>query len=735
LLLAFVFCLFAVPLTVFAQLTADDVGLGFAAETGLTTTDIRTVIGRVINAFLGLLGIVVVAIFMYAGFLYMTAGGDATKVDTAKRWMINAVIGLVIVLSAYAITAFLFQAITNSTLFGTLSGPSTPPSSLGGIRSGSSHLLGNGIIEYHYPEREQGDVPRNTNVSITFKRPLLLSSVIAGYNDNNTYDFSDDEYTDALGVTHDIESFADLADLTLVLNNSNFRVIPTDNLGQRDDFETRHPASALIDQPPAVTVVRLSQVSDVFDPQDKQTLVIDPDDFLGSSVTDVGYRVAMRGGVDGLRVWSADQGFEVGDEPLVEAAFELDGIDGGYNWSFTTGTLLDTTPPSITNIFPGTGRGEIERNILLQAYFSEPMDATTTSGRIGGGFSNIEIEGRCLAGEDCPCWIDGADCNRFEPIPGQVKLGPRYRTIEFIPDIPCDSVRVNSCGDPVYCLPKNIDLRVRVKAATLSADPPAASLPNGPLDLVGNSLDGNSNGVAEGPGASSYYRNTETGAGDTTHWDYQVGNVIDLEPPHILQTNPSSEGPGVDMGDSYPVGPSNIPADLPVSVVWSKMMSVYSVRSGGYNEAGGEEIFTSPQTTVALRAYELEKADPEQDCLALEPGQECATLPPLPPPYFFVGFGDGPVPHPSDPSVQVTEMVIDHRDFLTPNDLGFSELEIQAGFTQGIPYYQPVLGSKLKDAWQNCFYPSEKSGCTMFDGQRSCCNSTGREPFTCELGY
>ncbi|HSD12579.1 MAG TPA: IPT/TIG domain-containing protein, partial [Patescibacteria group bacterium] len=88
-----------------------DLGLGYATAIGLTTTDIRTTIARIISYFLGFLGIVAVCIMLYAGFLWMTAGGNEEKVSTAKRWMINGTIGLVIIMSAFAITQFIFRAV------------------------------------------------------------------------------------------------------------------------------------------------------------------------------------------------------------------------------------------------------------------------------------------------------------------------------------------------------------------------------------------------------------------------------------------------------------------------------------------------------------------------------------------------------------------------------------------------------------------------------------------------
>ncbi|MFC1639110.1 pilin, partial [Patescibacteria group bacterium] len=200
--LVLTFCLFALPAVALAQINASDLGLEYATEMGLTTTDIRVTIIRVVNALFGLLGIIVVILILYGGFIYMTSQGDPAKIDTAKKIITNAVIGLVIILAAYAITAFIIQAITGATMFPGGRPPSRTPSTfLTSLRNGPSHHLGNGVIEYHYPERGQIDVPRNTKIAITFKKPFVPSTVFADYESCDTvtdpdcvptYDLSDD---------------------------------------------------------------------------------------------------------------------------------------------------------------------------------------------------------------------------------------------------------------------------------------------------------------------------------------------------------------------------------------------------------------------------------------------------------------------------------------------------------------------------------------------------------------
>ena len=85
------------------------------ASTGLGTQDVRQTIGKIINVALSLLGVIVLVIIIYGGFLWMTAGGNDEKVGEAKKWIFGCIIGLVIILSAYAIATFVISNLVNAT--------------------------------------------------------------------------------------------------------------------------------------------------------------------------------------------------------------------------------------------------------------------------------------------------------------------------------------------------------------------------------------------------------------------------------------------------------------------------------------------------------------------------------------------------------------------------------------------------------------------------------------------
>jgi type IV secretory pathway VirB2 component (pilin) len=77
-------------------------------------TDLRTVAARIINFVLGFLGIIAVVIILFGGFKWMTAAGNEDKVAEARKLLVAGVIGLVIILAAWAISTFVIGAVYNS---------------------------------------------------------------------------------------------------------------------------------------------------------------------------------------------------------------------------------------------------------------------------------------------------------------------------------------------------------------------------------------------------------------------------------------------------------------------------------------------------------------------------------------------------------------------------------------------------------------------------------------------
>ena len=104
--------------TQLAQAISSDYGLEATANAaGLPVGDLNPIdiAATIVNLVLGFLGVLLVVLIVYAGFMWMTAAGDEQKITKAKALLGNAVIGMAIVLAAFAITAFTTNTIQRAT--------------------------------------------------------------------------------------------------------------------------------------------------------------------------------------------------------------------------------------------------------------------------------------------------------------------------------------------------------------------------------------------------------------------------------------------------------------------------------------------------------------------------------------------------------------------------------------------------------------------------------------------
>lgn len=82
----------------------------FMGTSGLSgTVRAEDTIAVIIKTILSILGVIFVILMIFSGFQWMTAGGNEDQVKKSQSRIKNAVIGLVIVILAYSITAFIFK--------------------------------------------------------------------------------------------------------------------------------------------------------------------------------------------------------------------------------------------------------------------------------------------------------------------------------------------------------------------------------------------------------------------------------------------------------------------------------------------------------------------------------------------------------------------------------------------------------------------------------------------------
>ncbi len=227
---------------------AQDLAANTAQAAGINQQqDLVTIIGRLINIAIGFVGILLTVILIYAGFEYMTAGGDGEKVKKAVTRIRNAIIGLLIVASSFAIVNWILGMLSGAVMGGGIFGGGQ--TSTGGFGQwGNSGCLGQGGIVYHYPEPGQKDVARNTALAITFSDAVDPGSFIKDYS---------------------------VTPSSTQLNTDMVKIHPANN--SKDDL--------------------LSDKARVMVSKDGKTVIIKPNDPLGNSTTPVNYEVVLDGGI------------------------------------------------------------------------------------------------------------------------------------------------------------------------------------------------------------------------------------------------------------------------------------------------------------------------------------------------------------------------------------------------------------------------------------------------------
>ena len=339
-------------------------------------------------------------------------------------------------------------------------------------------------------------------------------------------------------------------------------------------------------------------------------------------------------------------------------------------------------------------------NSIVQINFSEAVNPSTVVGESDEVENIIKIvnnNGSAL-GENSACTKD-SDCLSYKcgdskcvgnSLAGSFAISSNYKTVEFKSNIKCG---VNGCGEDIFCLPANSNLKVDIKAASLAPcssnddcstkSPfttcsnscndgnnhyyPAADLNNinGVVDTANNSLDGNSNTYAQGP---SYYFNKNTGNqsyGDNFVWSFWINNKVNATPPVIESIYPDINAQSVSLSEA-------------VKITFNKLMMSSTLKTG-------EIIVTNGAVEVTHRLINLIS------------GQLVG---------YWIGSDNLDV-NPIDGNIDRTSAYINHATFFEGSD------------------YTSQAGSGVKDIYQNCFKPS---GGPSVSGM---CEPTSAAPFCC----
>lgn len=270
------------------------------AVIALSPTDPRVIIAKIINIALLFLGVIAIGLTIYAGFLWMTSGGSEDKIDQAKKILRNAVIGLIIILSAWGIATFILNKLLGATGG---NGNNNNSNYNSNILTGTG-ALGSCTVERVYPEPGQKDVPRNTSLILSFKEAISLESVCQ--NEAGTACACD-------GATCNL------------INPENIRIF-------RDDFGDSCSEGTCPDD--SLNVQRAT----VSASNDRLTFIIKASELLGQADGNTDYTVLLTNGL-------------LNDEG--ESIFKTCRNDF-FAWGFQVSNQLDLTPPQVKQggIFP-----------------------------------------------------------------------------------------------------------------------------------------------------------------------------------------------------------------------------------------------------------------------------------------------------------------------------------------------------------------------------------------------
>ena len=537
--------------------------------TGLGSEDPRIIIARIIRIFLGLLGAVALVMIIYAGFLYMTSGGDPAKITKAKQIMINTIIGLTIIASAFAIVSYIIGALEEA--FGIGGNETAFTYSAPGLGSGS---LGR-VLQDHFPSVGM-TVPRNTVIMATFIEPIFPSSVITSdtitCNDLTLAPADQNICTGASCVVgtitpdNNIVCTGKLSKDAIKLYTACSSVYPagavTPDSYDEDNRSIPNVCNDWKGDPPIDSeLIGDNDAVEITITSDFKTIIFNPygmsaTDHLGSPLADTGYLIQLTNNIINL---ARNTG-----------AFNSE-ITKSYTWDFTTNTEIDVTPPFITGVYPV----ELDANDQPIALSDDEDNlGYPRNTRIRVDFSEAVIP---------PVYLnitsndpnDTANLNAEMLITydtgSKVALGQfvaginRYQSVIFKSTEVCGSgfPRFNSCGDLITCLPANATIQGQVNSVdsgTLveTVGPTVTLFPAGGIvDAALNALDTDGN-LGEGDGATS-------GASDDFDWSFRTSNVVDIEPPRITEVRPllqadrtHSEAPTMDDDAQIGVTPDSL---------------------------------------------------------------------------------------------------------------------------------------------------------------------------------
>ena len=400
--LIFVFLLFRPAFAIDLRSGLDN----FLAITELPTTPLPIVIANVIRVFLGFLGLIATVIIIIAGFKWMSSGGNPEKISKAKKMMIAGLVGLVIIVLAYSIVAFVIKFLKEATAPGEAGGAGGEAGGGIGYQPPGARFL---VITNKYPKAGE-TVARNIKISVSFNQGLREESIRLSRPNcpsPTIYIQKGDEYIDG----------------SIIVRGNSFIFVPRSSCPP--------PLDSL-----ACTISREENCNIEF--SDRGCCgCFEPGD----------YTILLKGGQDGIL------GTRRGGNTLAQ----------DISWNFTVEDFIEDQSPEIENALPSDS-STVSMNAGIIVSFTQPLDLSTLTvynPNCVEGSPNCSYEN--CGREGCQSWaVDSLNDATVKitaegnPIPGYFeRLSARdfiFRPSGFCPE-PASHCR---------CFPANSTIRVEI---------------------------------------------------------------------------------------------------------------------------------------------------------------------------------------------------------------------------------------------------------------------------------
>jgi len=386
-------------------------------------------------------------------------------------------------------------------------------------------------------------------------------------------------------------------------------------------------------------------------------------------------------------------------------------------------TVITTNPAAIKikSLSGGTNRNEFNKfqgqkdrpmNTVIQVNFNKAINPLMVSGSadevakyikvVNANASSSPAGTTCSSNTQCKSYKCSNDVCVGDYLGGNFMVSNAYKTVEFTSNQECG---INACGEKIYCLPPNSNLAVELKAAdlktcttdkdcwadgsfrTCSATPlgyktcqnsvgqnyPAANLNklNGIVDASLNSLDGDRNGVADGP--LNFYNDNYSSSSrvnlnkkDKYEWSFYISDKLNLTPPTIISITPIQSK-------------KNLTLTTTIKIIFSKVMMNSTLKTGSVAVKSGNSVIF--HHLINLR-----------------------NISSFPLGYWISADNQDITPHDGLPDITVAKIA--HSPFA-------------ASAT-----FKAQVGSGVKDIYQNCYKPSVGPNCSATAEQPSCCFGT-----------